>query len=164
MQKPLAFYVDGSYLPQTGIGGYAVIPIDDRGHVEHRKVVRVGTYACSAMAMELRAAIEALRRAPANRAVTIYSDCLTVVDVAARGSIKSCGGLKKEWDMLLALVNEKPNVSLVWVRSHHGDKLNNLADRTAKAAAHKFTDMIKGWAARSARPAPAANEMMACVV
>lgn len=163
MQKPLSFYVDGSYLPKTGIGGYAVIPIDDLGQVEHRKVVRVGTYTSGCLAMELQAAIEALRCAPTHRAVTIYSDCLTIVDVAARGHIKRCGELKKEWDILLALVSEKTNVSLVWVRGHHDDKLNKLADRTARAAAQKFTDRIKGWAADSTRPAPAANNLMACV-
>lgn len=164
MQKPLTYYVDGSYLPRAGIGGYAVIPINDQGKVDHGKVVRVGTYTSGCLAMELQAAIEALRRAPTHRAVTIYSDCLTVVDVAARGHIKRCGDLKREWDTLLALVSEKPNVSLAWVRGHHEDELNKLADRTARAAAQTFTDKIRGWAENTTRraPAPAAN-MMACV-
>lgn len=91
MQKPLSYYVDGTFTSQTGIGGYAVIPINDNGKVQRDKVLRVGTYAPGCLAMELHAVIAAIRQAPTHRAVTIYSDCLTVVDVAARGEIKRMG-------------------------------------------------------------------------
>ena len=163
MQKPLSFYVDGTFVSQTGIGGYAIIPINDNGKVQRDKVVRVGTYAPGCLAMELRAVIAAMRQAPTNRAVTIYSDCLTVVDVAARGDIKRMGALREDWETLLALVKEKTNISIAWVRGHADDKFNHEADRAAKQAARQFTDMIKIWASNVPAKALAENEIMACV-
>lgn len=163
MQKPLSYYVDGTFTSKTGIGGYAVIPINDNGKVQRDKVLRVGTYAPGCLAMELQAVIAAMRQAPTHRAVTIYSDCLTVVDVAARGHIKSMGALREDWETLLELVKEKTNISVVWVRGHAGDRLNYFADRAAKQAAQQFTEMVQKWATTVPATAPAGIDIMACV-
>lgn len=144
--KPLTYYVDGTYSSRTGIGGFAVIPINENGRIEYGKVLRVGAFGAGCLAMELQAAITAIRHAPSHRAVAIYSDCLTIVDVAARGHIKSRGGLKEEWDTLLSLVKEKKNVSIVWVRGDDVDKLNKFADRAAREAAERFTYHVNGLA------------------
>jgi ribonuclease HI len=138
------FYVDASFNHGTGIGGYAVIPVNAGGRVEHSQILTVGTHGISSVALELQAVVAAVRRASALHPVRIYSDCCMIADVAARGSIKRTGAIASLWQTFLQLLEQKPNVSIRWVRAHAEDRLNNFADRMAKQVAKSYAKRLSG--------------------
>lgn len=132
------YYTDGSYDQRTGIGGYAIVPLDRDGEIVRKSIVSAGFYAFNSIDAELQAVIKAIRLAPKSVPVKIYSDCCVISDVAARRSIKNRGQIPRLWKTFLALLNERTNIVIAWVRGHAEDPVNCFADHVAKKAAKDF--------------------------
>ena len=96
--------------------------------------------------MEMRAAIEGMKRIPEGRSAMLYTDSEYVVDGLnvwseewkKRGWHKSSGKRVRNRDLWRELLEErdKHEVEVVWVRGHSGDEGNKRADRLARNARH----------------------------
>lgn len=134
-------YTDASFRRELGLGGWGVVLIDDSGTREY--------YGCELATnnyvLELRAIIIALRKTPNISDITIYTDCLSAVDIynlySGRTRKKHWRAAKKMreekhktiWHRMLQLT-EYRTVSLEWVKSHSGVEGNDRADYLARKA------------------------------
>jgi ribonuclease HI len=137
--KPIEVFTDGACSGNPGRGGWAwaVAPDGERfgsGGAAHTTNQR----------MELQAVLEALRSLPGD--VTIVSDSTYVVNCFRdKWWVKwQSNGWKNSqrqpvanvdiWEPLIALVQER-KPTFRWVKGHSGDKMNDLVDQLAVAAA-----------------------------
>lgn len=138
--KTTVVYTDGACLGNPGPGGWAW-------------AIKDGPYASGAVAkttnqrMEITAAHEALQALPGS--VEVVSDSTYVVHCFRDGWWKGWRkrgwkNSKKEpvanrdlWEPLIALVEERPDVSFRWVKGHSGDEMNDAADALATDAARE---------------------------
>ena len=133
------FYTDGSVLPLFRCGGYAAVPIRADGHVEIDRIVSGCKFSVDVQEMELMAVIAAIRSAPKNQHITIFTDHKTICDVLARSERAPCerGRNHNLWNQLRQFCDTRP-ISLCWVKSHAGVPGNEWADRSAKTAARSL--------------------------
>ena len=130
----LEVWTDGACSGNPGPGGWAWATQDgrqDSGGEAHTTNQR----------MEIRAALEAVRALPGP--LVVVSDSTYVVNCfrdgwwrgwIARGwltSAKKPVVSRDLWEPLVALVNERGDVSFRWVKGHSGDAMNDLVDRLA---------------------------------
>lgn len=141
--SPTVVYTDGACSGNPGPGGWAwaVAPDGARngsGGAAHTTNQR----------MEVQAVLEALRvLGPEPGPIEVVSDSTYVVNCfrdnwwrgwLARGwknSQKQPVANRDLWEPLIELVRARPGISFRWVKGHSGDRLNDLVDGLAVAAA-----------------------------
>ncbi|WP_083467755.1 ribonuclease H family protein [Methylobacterium tarhaniae] len=138
-------YADGSSLYNPGPAGWAVLIIKPDGTRE----MLVGSAALATNnAMELRAAIEALKAMPSNATGVLLSDSEYVVKGVtswrkgweAKGWRNAKGqpvANADYWRTVFQLSDQHPGIRFEWVRGHAGEEGNTLVDTLARAEAEK---------------------------
>ncbi len=131
----LVIYTDGACEPNPGPGGYGVVLLDGG----KKKELSQGYLLTTNNRMELMAAIAALETLNNPPSVTLYSDSNYLVDAMTHGrarSWKDSGWVRKGgkrvpnsdlWERLLNL-DDKYDVTYIWVKGHSGDRFNERAD------------------------------------
>jgi ribonuclease HI len=126
-------YIDGSCLGTPGPGGWAVVVLGDEGDPAYISGSRNHT---TNNAMELTAAIEALKNVPRGSTIEIVTDSKLVI-----------GWLSKSWKVnhlhiarLIADYHKTRQscdvkVTLRWTKGHTTDQWNNLVDGMARLEA-----------------------------
>lgn len=121
-------YTDGSCIPKTGSGGYGfvILPSEEDPHEWH---VSGGEDCTTNNRMELTAVIEALTFCHTKSYFTIYSDSMYVINCA-----KGVWTRKKNIDLWKKYdeISYGKNIDWVWVKSHSGNKYNEIVDLLAK--------------------------------
>lgn len=148
MKRHIVIYTDGSYKPQKKVGGWAA-------HIEltNGKTILLSgeEQETTNNRMELLAVIEALNTLETPSRVTIYSDSQYVVNAVKKGWVynwsknnfmsASYKGSKpkpvKNKDLFLQLLDllDIHNVTMIWVKGHADNEMNNLVDQVAQSAA-----------------------------
>jgi ribonuclease HI len=140
--KKVRIYTDGACQGNPGRGGFGVVILEGRKRTELSGGYRLTTN----NRMELMAAISALEALQEPAVVTLYSDSRYLVDAINLGwtrswKAKSWRRSTKEkvlnvdlWKRLLDL-NERHNVTYVWVEGHAGVKENERCDVLSVQAA-----------------------------
>jgi ribonuclease HI len=130
----LEVWTDGACSGNPGPGGWAWATRDGRQDSG-------GEARTTNQRMEIRAALEAVRALPGP--LVVVSDSTYVVNCfrdgwwkgwIARGwltSAKKPVVSRDLWEPLVALVNERGDVSFRWVKGHSGDEMNDLVDALA---------------------------------
>jgi len=138
MGNKLEIYTDGSCLGNPGQGGLGIVFKFGDKHKEHSEGFRMSTN----NRMELLAVIVALEKITNySDPITIYSDSKYVVDSVEKGWlfnwVKKDFKKKKNKDLWLRFLKiyEQYTVNFVWVKGHSSNKLNNICDKIAVAAA-----------------------------
>jgi ribonuclease HI len=121
------------------VGGWAAIVIDT-------EEVSIWGFAEKATnnRMEIKGAIEGLKRTPKGSEVEIISDSNYLIKAVTNGWLKNWAKndwKKKDghiincdlWQELLALINDRV-VTFTWVRGHNENKYNEMCDELAVAA------------------------------
>ena len=139
--KHVDIYTDGACSGNPGAGGYGAILVFNG--IE--KELSAGFPETTNNRMELSAAIAALEALNEPCEVTLTSDSKYLVDGMNLGWAKSWkkrSWVKSDkkpalnpdlWDKLLAL-NEKHNITFVWIKGHAGHPYNERCDRLAVSA------------------------------
>ncbi len=138
MQIQITIYSDGSALGNPGAGGYGVVMLSG----QYRKEISEGFRLTTNNRMELMGAtvaLEAIKKEGAQ--VTLYTDSKYVVDAVSKGWVFKwvTTGFKDKknpdlWRRFLA-VYKKHTVTMVWVKGHADNVLNNRCDELAVEAA-----------------------------
>lgn len=143
--KPEAIiYTDGSCLKNPGPGGWgAVVTVG-------KKTIKLsgGAPRTTNNRMELTGAIQALSSLRGPHMVKLHTDSKYLVDAFAKGWVrgwksrgwaKADGELKnKDLWVVLDKLAQKHTIEWIWVKGHAGNKLNELCDQMAVAAAKQF--------------------------
>lgn len=138
-------YADGSSLYNPGPAGWAVLIIKPDGT---RQTVVGSAAMATNNAMELRAAIEALKALPSDATGQLLSDSEYVVKGVtswrkgweakgwrnAKGQPVANADL---WRTLFLLSDQHPGIRFEWVRGHAGEEGNTFVDTLARAEAEK---------------------------
>jgi ribonuclease HI len=145
-------YADGSCIGNPGRGGWGVVLIDPAGATTEYSGADPAT---TNNRMEITAAIEALRRVPADTAIAIHSDSQYVIKTMTMGWRR-----RENLDLWAPLDQEtaRRRVRWEWVRGHNGNPLNERADELARSAAEDRApraSRVPPPAGESARPGPA---------
>lgn len=122
----LEIYTDGS--SKDGIGSWAFV-ISRKGKVLSEKSGRMRR--ANSNAMELQAAIEALKAVPQGSKINLFSDSRILVDAMQTGEGPSA--FQGQISALLSLVGNC-NIKWHWVKAHSGNKLNERCDELCVAA------------------------------
>lgn len=132
-------FTDGSCDPNPGPGGWAFVHVQD-GQILHQ--AQGGDRDTTNNRMEMTAIIRALDYLPADSNATLYADselCVKTLNEWAK-SWKAKGWQRKggapiaNLDLVMAAyeaVNDRPNVSITWLRGHDGSRWNEYADALA---------------------------------
>ena len=133
-------FTDGAADPNPGPGGWGAVYVRDgqiiaeaHGHSEHTTNNR----------MELTALIEGYKLVPEGESAQIWSDsqlCVNTINQWAAGWAKR-GWRRKSGEIknlelvkeLYALAQERPELSLTWIKAHSGNRWNEYADALATA-------------------------------
>lgn len=129
-------YIDGSCLGNPGPGGWAVIVLDDQGAPAYYSGYNMCT---TNNAMELRAAIEALKHVPQGSQVEIVTDSKLVIGWLSRSwkvNHLHIAQLIAEYFQTMQLCDVK--VAFRWTKGHTTDPWNKLADGMAKQEAQTY--------------------------
>lgn len=134
----IKIYVDGSYKPSTNCGGYAVV-------ITHNdlviKVLHEGFKNTTNNRMEIMAVLEALKYFKTPLEFDIYSDSAYVVNSINEGHlsrwVKENDLTKKNMDLWTKVFDllQRHKVRFFWVKGHHENEFNNLADLYANNSA-----------------------------
>ena len=131
-------YTDGACSGNPGPGGWAWA-VDDGRHAAGSEPVTTN------QRMEIRAALEAVRALPGP--LVVVSDSTYVVNCFRDGwwrgwrtrswttTARKPVANRDLWEPLVDLVEERGDVAFRWVKGHSGNRLNDLADELAVAAA-----------------------------
>lgn len=131
-------YTDGACSGNPGPGGWAWV-VDDGRHAAGSEPVTTN------QRMEIRAALEAVRALPGP--LVVVSDSTYVVNCFRDGwwrgwrtrswttTARKPVANRDLWEPLVDLVEERGDVAFRWVKGHSGNRLNDLADELAVAAA-----------------------------
>ena len=139
-------YTDGSYDDEAKVGGYAALIF--WGFKPYPFMVSGTANLGSSYEMELLAIVRALdalkERYTGNGTVTVYTDCMTIADVAENSSYEkwkrkkynkdfkeTAAYRKKLWKKVFKRKKQLP-VHFEWVKAHHGNELNEQCDNIAK--------------------------------
>lgn len=131
-------YCDGSYQPKINSGGWSSIILKNN---KIFKKLYYGSKNTTNNRMELIAVIETLKFFKEKINITIYSDSQYVVNSITQGWAKSWFDNqdfdKKNMDLWVQLLDliDFHNVTLVWVKGHEENIMNNYADMLAQHAA-----------------------------
>lgn len=138
MCKTYVAYCDGSYQPKIKTGGWSSIILENDKIV---KKLYYGMKNTTNNRMELLAVINTLKIFKEKVKITIYSDSQYVVNSIMKGWVKSWFENKDYdkknidlWFELVDLLNFH-DVTLVWVKGHDENIMNNYADMLAQHAA-----------------------------
>ncbi|HEX9259989.1 MAG TPA: ribonuclease H [Acidimicrobiales bacterium] len=140
-QHPVTVYTDGACSGNPGPGGWAwaLAPDGEPSGVG-------GEAHTTNQQMEIQAVIEALRALPPGP-VHVVTDSTYVAHCFRdrwyekwqrngwRNSKKEPVANAERWRELIALVQARPVVTWAWVKGHSGDRMNDLVDALAVAAA-----------------------------
>lgn len=134
-------YTDGSSLGNPGPGGFGTILVETK--MNFRKEFSDGYRLTTNNRMELMAVITALEKLKyPDSEITIYTDSQYIVNAVEKKWVfgwekKAFKNKKNEdlWRIFLRLYRQH-KVSLVWVKGHAGNELNEQADRLAVKAAN----------------------------
>jgi ribonuclease HI len=130
----LEVWTDGACSGNPGPGGWAWATRDGRRGSG-------GAVVTTNQRMEIQAALEAVRALPGP--LTVVSDSTYVVNCFRDGwwrgwlergwttSARKPVANRDLWEPLVALVNERGDVTFRWVKGHSGDEMNDLVDRLA---------------------------------
>ena len=120
-------YTDGSCSPNPGPGGWGFISIHPMGDY----YMSDGEEKTTNNRMELMAIIEALQFHAYAEHITIYSDSKLSINCA-----KGLWKRKKNKDLWAIYDSVVKDIKITWVKvkSHSGDKYNELVDKLAKSA------------------------------
>ena len=130
----LEVWTDGACSGNPGPGGWAWATRDGRRGSG-------GAVLTTNQRMEIQAALEAVRALPGP--LTVVSDSTYVVNCFRDGwwrgwlergwttSARKPVANRDLWEPLVALVNERGDVTFRWVKGHSGDEMNDLVDRLA---------------------------------
>lgn len=145
-ESRLAVYTDGACLGNPGPGGWAWVVPDDQNAPEAGLSEAGGEAATTNQRMELMAVLKALTALSGSVGLDVYSDSRYVVDCFElrwwegwmrrgwRTSSKQPVKNQDLWRPLLELALER-DVEFYWVKAHHGNRWNELADLLAYEAA-----------------------------
>ena len=137
-KKSVKAFVDGSYNSQDNIVGYGVVLIEDDEPV----IKNFGTYTHPDMQKtqqlygELKAAMEAVELAYANgyNELTIVHD-YNGIEYLATGYFEAGTPITQNYKKFMDFYMDKLEIQFEKVKSHSGDKYNDMADKLAKMAA-----------------------------
>lgn len=133
-------FTDGSSIPNPGPGGWGAVWVEggevlaqDHGHHPDTTNNR----------MEFTAILRGVQLVPAGRPVVVHTDSRLAVDTLTqwaagwerRGWTRKSGPIKN-LDLVkeaYALLQERPEVELRWVKAHAGNRWNEYADALATA-------------------------------
>ncbi|MHB8767143.1 MAG: ribonuclease HI, partial [Deferrisomatales bacterium] len=159
----LVVYTDGGCIGNPGPGGWGALLLRSDGYEE----IGGREERTTNNRMEMRAAVEALRRARPGDRVHVLTDSRYLQDGISkwirgwkkRGWKKADGGdvLNRDlWEELDALVS-RPGLRVSWehVRGHSGHLLNERCDQIANGFARGAPPVLERWTeASGAAPAP----------
>lgn len=143
MNNRVKVYADGacsSNQLKKNKGGYGAIILGlDEGPIR----IKGGCRNTTNNRMELRAAIEGLKRVKASSLVTVYSDSQYVVDGMTKWmDVWLAKGKKRVnwtlWMELVEIVDKFKEVKFVKVKGHSDNIYNNEADKLAREACEGF--------------------------
>ena len=133
-------FTDGSCEGNPGPGGWGFVWVQEDEVLLERSGYEPDT---TNNQMELQALIEAYRALPRDAEVTVHSDsqlCVNTINQWAAGwerrGWKRKGGPIKNLERvqeLWALSNDRPGVTLEWIKAHDGSKWNEYADVLASS-------------------------------
>lgn len=142
MMKLVEIYTDGACSGNPGPGGYGIILTYKR----HKKELSGGFSRTTNNRMELLGAIVALETLTEPCNVTLFSDSRYLVDAVTKNWLwnwKHRNWVKADktpvknvdlWERYLA-IQTKHRISMVWVKGHAENEMNNRCDELARAAA-----------------------------
>lgn len=133
-------FTDGSCQGNPGPGGWGAVHVKAGRVVEERHGLDPAT---TNNRMELTAMIAGLEMLQPDSSATVYTDSMLVVNTltkwaagwAARGwkrkegEVKNLDLVQRAW----ALVQERPQVRIEWIRAHDGSRWNEYADALSTA-------------------------------
>jgi ribonuclease HI len=131
-------FTDGSCEGNPGPGGWSAVWVEDDHLVEERAG---GAAHTTNNRMELLGMIEGLRMLPPDAEITLYSDsnlCVQTVNEWAAGWEKR-GWKRKTGPIanlelvkeLWSLYQQRPKVTVRWIKAHDGSRWNEYADALA---------------------------------
>lgn len=134
-----ALFVDAAVNPTTGVTAVAFVRVSEDGKVTTRAAITKKRN--SSIRAELYAIVYALRAVSAlyqhdSHDITIYSDCLTVVQAATYRKHKHNGDLWVQFN----LERRVHNIDLRWIRRNmhpYSELAHNLALNTLRKHLHK---------------------------
>lgn len=153
--KQITFYTDGACSGNPGEGGWAYVEVVPCRNGIKTNVVTGNKKQTTNNEMELTAVYMALVKALKNKTkqVTVYCDSAYVVNAITKGWLQNWhnnGWVTKEgkpiknkhiWEKMYLLVYEKKmNITMVKVKGHKGDPLNELADKSAVEAKQRIME------------------------
>lgn len=153
--KQITFYTDGACSGNPGSGGWACVEVVPCDSGIKTNIVTGGKGETTNNEMELTATYMALVKAYKKKVkqVTIYSDSAYVVNAVTKGWLQNWQGNgwetkegkpiknKRIWQKMYKLLYEKGlNVTMIKVRGHKGDPLNELADKSAVEAKQRIME------------------------
>jgi ribonuclease HI len=131
-------FTDGGCEPNPGPGGWGAVYVKDNEIIAEATGHEPDT---TNNRMELSALIAAAGLVPAGTPVTVYSDsqlCVSTVNEWARGwaakGWRRKGGEIKNLDLVqevYRIYSSRPELKLVWVKAHAGNRWNEYADSLA---------------------------------
>ncbi len=135
MINNITIYTDGSCLGNPGPGGYGVIIL------KNNEIIKLsgGEKETTNNRMEMTAIIEALKYLHENKLssndIEIISDSDLIISTLTKNWKKKANtDLWAEIEKLSAWLK----IKWIWVKAHHLDKFNIMADKLANSSAQKF--------------------------
>lgn len=134
-QNKLTIYTDGSCLGNPGPGGYGVIILINEEIIK----LSGGEKETTNNRMEMKAIIEALKYINENNyskhEIEIISDSNLIISTLTKGWKK-----KANVDLWAEIEKESAwiNIKWAWIKAHHTNKYNIMADKLANSTAHQF--------------------------
>ncbi len=134
-------FTDGSCQGNPGPGGWGAVWVEDGNILAERHGTDPAT---TNNRMELTAMIAGLEMLSPSDTATVHSDSLLVVNTLtkwaagweANGWTRREGAEVKNLDLVkraYALVKERPNVKIQWIKAHDGSRWNEYADALSTA-------------------------------
>ena len=137
-------FTDGSCSGNPGPGGWGAVRVRDGEILAQAHGTEPAT---TNNRMELTAMIAGLEMLAPGDSETVYSDSLLVVNTLTRwaagweergwrrkeGEVKNLDLVQRAW----ALVKERPNVRIQWIKAHDGSRWNEYADALSTAYARE---------------------------
>lgn len=145
MANKVLVYTDGSYSPESGVGGWGALVVR---HPFKSTICGSETHT-NAQRMELLAVASVLESLEPKLAVDLFTDAQSIVDGVKRyqqgwrdGTLKHAVDLDL-WDRLFSALEAKNlSVNWQWVRAHSSSKGNVAVDQIARAARRIGEDAI----------------------
>ncbi len=132
-------FTDGAAEGNPGPGGWGAVHVVDGTIIE--EAVGSDPFTTNNK-MELTALVAGLRMLPLDATITVFTDSQLVVNIVtqwaagwkARGWVKKSAGPIANLDLVkeaFALYEERPGVSVEWIKAHIGYRWNEYADALA---------------------------------